>query len=167
MAIVPTALADLRGVARLVATSRVARFLAVGTASTLAYALLFVAARGPLGAAAANALALALTAIANTAVNRRLTFGVGGRGGLARDHLLGALVYVLTLGLTTLALGVLHGLVARPSGAFETAVLVLASAAATATRYVGLRDVVFAGRSQPPRSSFSESSQVRRAPSAP
>jgi putative flippase GtrA len=167
VAIVPTALADLRGIARLVATSRVARFLAVGTASTLAYALLFLAARGPLGAAAANALALALTAIANTAVNRRLTFGVRGRGGLARDHLLGALVYVLTLGLTTLALGVLHGLVARPSSALETAVLVLASAAATATRYVGLRDVVFAGRSQPPRSSFSESSQVRRAPSAP
>jgi glycosyltransferase involved in cell wall biosynthesis len=40
VAIVPTALADLRGVGRLLAASQVARFAAVGVASTLAFALL-------------------------------------------------------------------------------------------------------------------------------
>ena len=60
--------------------------------------------RGPLGPAGANALALALTAVGNTAANRRLTFGVRGRAGLARQHVEGALVFVLTLALTNGAL---------------------------------------------------------------
>ena len=74
-----TALDDLRGVARLLADGPVARFMGIGVLSTLAYALLFLLLRGPLGAGGANALALALTAVANTAANRRLTFGVRGR----------------------------------------------------------------------------------------
>src|SRR4051794_31615528 len=83
--IVRTALDDLRGVARLRAAGPVFRFMAVGVASTLAYAMLFLALRGALGAGGANALALALTAVGNTAVNRRLTFGVRGRAGLLRQ----------------------------------------------------------------------------------
>jgi putative flippase GtrA len=142
--IVRTAIDDLRGVARLLAASRVARFLAVGVASTLAYALLFVLLRGLLSAVAANAVALAVTAVANTAVNRRLTFGVRGREGALRHHLLGAIVFVLTLGLTSGALAVLHALVTHPSPHVEAAALVLASACATVTRYAGLR-LVFAG----------------------
>jgi putative flippase GtrA len=141
--ILATALADLRGVARLAADGRVARFGAVGIASTLAYALLFLLLHGLTGAAPANALALAVTAVGNTAANRRFTFGVRGRAGLARQHALGALVFFLTLGLTSGALVVLHGLSARPSRAFELAVLVVASAAATVTRYVALRSWVF------------------------
>ena len=47
VAIVPTAIEDLRGVARLLAASQVARFVAVGIASTLAYALLYLLLRGP------------------------------------------------------------------------------------------------------------------------
>jgi putative flippase GtrA len=151
VAIVATAAADLRGVARLIASSRVARFAGIGVASTLAYALLFLVLRGQLGAAGANALALALTAVANTAANRRLTFGVRGRRGLLRQHALGALVFVLTLGLTSGALAVLHGLDASASRALELAVLVIASAAATVTRYVALRTWVFARRSTTPR----------------
>src|SRR4051812_35165299 len=108
--IVRTAWGDLRGVARLAASGRVARFACVGLASTLAYALLYVALRGALGAGGANAPARALTAVANTAANRRLPFGMRGRAGLARQHALGALVYAITLGLTGGALAVLHGL---------------------------------------------------------
>ena len=44
--IVRTALEDLRGVARLMAAAPVARFMRVGVASTLAYALLFLLLRG-------------------------------------------------------------------------------------------------------------------------
>jgi putative flippase GtrA len=144
--IVATALADLRGVARLLAAGRVTRFMTVGVASTLAYAALYLALRGPLGAAVANALALAITAVANTEANRRYTFGVRGRRGRLRQHLMGGGVYALTLGLTSGALGVLHGLDRSPSRPVELAVLVAAGAVATATRYVALRSWVFARR---------------------
>jgi glycosyltransferase involved in cell wall biosynthesis len=141
--IVRTAIDDLKGIARLAAASRVARFLYVGAASTVAYALIFLALRSPIGPAAANALALALTAVGNTAANRRFTFGLRGRTGLLRQHALGALVFVLTLGLTTGALAVLHGLDASPPRGIELAVLVAASTAATITRFVALRAWVF------------------------
>ncbi len=72
--IVRTAIADLRGVARLLADGPIARFLGIGVVSTLAYAVLFLLLRPLLGAGGANAAALAITAVANTAANRRLTF---------------------------------------------------------------------------------------------
>ena len=78
--------------------------------STLAYALLFLLLRGALGAGGANAVALALTAVGNTAANRRLTFGVRGRAGLVRQHVRGAVVFVLTLGADERRARVLHGL---------------------------------------------------------
>jgi putative flippase GtrA len=144
VAIVSTAVADLRGVARLLAASQVARFVAVGIASTLAYALLYVLLRTGLSAGLANGLALAATAVGNTAANRWLTFGVRGREGLLRQHALGALVFFITLGLTSGALAVLHALVHNPSRLVEAAVLVVASACATVTRFVGLRYWIFA-----------------------
>jgi putative flippase GtrA len=141
--IVSTALTDLRGVARLLVAGPVARFLAIGVVSTLAYAVLFLALSGAIGAAGANALALALTAVGNTAANRALTFGVRGRAQLLRHHVRGALVFVLTLALTSGALAVLHGLDPAPARAIELAVLVAASITATITRYVALRTWVF------------------------
>ncbi len=146
--ILHTALEDLRGIARLLAAARLTRFLAIGTVSTLAYALLFVALRGPLGAGAANATALALTAIANTQANRHFTFGLRGREALLRQHAMGAVVYVLTLALTSGALLVLHALDARPSRPVELAVLIGASICATVTRFVALRSWVFARRAR-------------------
>jgi glycosyltransferase involved in cell wall biosynthesis len=142
--IVRTAVEDLRGVARLAMAGPVLRFMAVGVLSTIAYALLYLLLHGPLGSGGANALALAITAVANTAANRRLTFGVRGREGLMRHHGRGALVYALTLGLTTLALASLHRVDATPPRAVELAVLLVAGAAATVTRYVALRTWVFA-----------------------
>ena len=146
VAIVRTAVDDLRGVARLMAAGPVARFMGIGVLSTLAYALLFLVLRSPLGAAGANALSLALTAVGNTAANRRLTFGVRGRAGLLRQHAMGAIVFVLTLGLTSGALAVLHGLDATAARPVELGVLIAASTAATVTRYVALKAWVFAAR---------------------
>ena len=141
--ILRTALDDLRGVARLMADTSVARFMGVGVVSTVAYALLFLLLRGSLGAAGANALALALTAVGNTAANRRLTFGIQGRAQLVRHHVRGALVFILTLALTNGALLVLHGIDSAAARPVELAVLVVASLAATVTRYVALRTWVF------------------------
>jgi glycosyltransferase involved in cell wall biosynthesis len=146
VAIVRTALDDLRGVARLLAGARLVRFLAIGVCSTVAYAVLFLLLRGGLGPAGANAVALAVTAVGNTQANRALTFRVRGRDGLLRQHAMGGLVFLLTLGLTSGALAVLHALDASPARAVELAVLVVASLCATATRYVALRSWVFARR---------------------
>ena len=141
--IMRTAAEDLRGVARLMADTPVARFMGIGVVSTIAYALLFLLMRGPLGAASANAAALALTAIGNMAANRWLTFGIRGRSRLVSHHVRGALVFVLTLALTNGALLVLHGIDAAPARPAELAVLVVAGLAATVTRYVALRTWVF------------------------
>jgi glycosyltransferase involved in cell wall biosynthesis len=144
--IVRTAAADLRGVARLMMQARLARFVAIGIASTLAYAGLFLILRAGLSAVAANAVALALTAVANTQANRRFTFGLSGRRGLVRQHAAGALVYLLALGLSWGALRVLQGLDPHPARALEVTVLVVASALATITRYVALKAWVFRRR---------------------
>jgi glycosyltransferase involved in cell wall biosynthesis len=143
--IVSTALTDLRGVARLRFDSALPRFLAIGVLCTLAYALLYVLLHGWLGAAGANAAALAVTAVANTQANRHFSFRIRGRAGLVRQHLAGALVYVLALLLTDGALALLHAVTARPGRLVEVAVLILASLATTITRYVALRTWVFAG----------------------
>jgi putative flippase GtrA len=147
--VVRTALDDLRGIVRLLAGARLTRFAFIGVCSTLAYALLLVTLRGPLGVGAANALALAITAVGNTQANRRLTFGLRGRTGLIRQHVMGACVYVLTLGLTLGALGALRAVDPHPAQAVELAVLLVASASATVTRYVALRTWVFARERSP------------------
>jgi putative flippase GtrA len=147
--VVSTALADLRGVARLALDTPVARFVAIGAASTVAYALLFLLLAGALGSAAASAVALALTAVGNTAGNRRLTFGISGRDGLARHQAAGFVVFVLALGLTNGALSVLHDLDRHAPRLLEAAVLVLATLAATVTRYVALSSWVFRRPARP------------------
>ena len=159
VSIMRTAVDDLRGVARLMADTPVARFIGVGVLSTIAYVLLFLLLRGPLGAAGANALTLALTAVGNTAANRRLTFGIRGRAGLARHHVRGALVFVLTLALTNGALLVLHGVDPTPARPLELAVLVVAGLAATITRYVALRTWVFAHERQHRRRRMAEAAR--------
>lgn len=111
--IVATAAADLKGVGRLLrgfangsipvnaiaaqlepsqAAPRslfrqVVRFATVGVASTAAYLVLFMLLHGVIGAQAANLVALLVTAIGNTAANRRFTFGVAGNA--ARHHVEG------------------------------------------------------------------------------
>jgi putative flippase GtrA len=62
---------------------------------------------------------------------------------------MGGLVYVLTLGLTLGALGALHAVDPHPAQAVELAILLVASASATVTRYVALRTWVFARERSP------------------
>jgi putative flippase GtrA len=147
--IVSTAIGDLRGVARMCLQMSIARFLIIGILSTIAYAALYLLLRAPLGADGANALALALTAIANTQANRHFTFGLRGRAGLVRQHAAGALVYLLALGLTAGALDILRGLDPHPARALEVIVLVVASTLATVSRYIALKTWVFARASRP------------------
>jgi putative flippase GtrA len=165
--ILRTALEDMRGVVRLARDRRrprarvaagelpgfgaqVARFAAIGVASTVAYALLFLALRGVLAAQAANALALLATAVANTAANRRLTFALRGRARVLRHQLQGLAVFALALALTASALWLLHALAARPGRLLELSVLVAANLIATVLRFVLLRSWVFSARRAAP-----------------
>ena len=141
--IVRTAVDDLRGVARLF-RAQFLRFGAIGALSTIAYLRLYLALRHGMSAQPANATALLTTAIANTAANRRLTFGVMGRDGLLRHHLQGLGVFAAALALTSVSLAALHMLSAAPSRLTELVVLVTANLGATVLRFVLLRGWVFA-----------------------
>ena len=167
--IVATAAADLKGIARLmkgfatgaipvqtlpaqlVSTSeaprsllrQAVRFAAVGVASTIAYLLLFIALRHTVGAQTANLLALLLTAVVNTAANRRFTFGVRGGARVARHQLEGLVVFGIALAITSGSLAALHAWASQPHHAIELAVLVVANLTATAVRFVLLRGWVF------------------------
>jgi glycosyltransferase involved in cell wall biosynthesis len=147
--ILSTALADLRGVVRLALATRVVRFALIGVISTIAYALLFLALRPELGAPWANAVALALTAVANTHANRHITFGVRGPRGLLAQHAGGALAFLFALCLTDGALALLSSLDPHPPRWLEVAVLIAASAIATVVRYLALRSWVFARAQRP------------------
>jgi putative flippase GtrA len=166
--IVATAVADLKGIWRLgrgLATGalpigylrqqlgrdgapkglagQLVRFAGVGVASTLAYVAIFGLLRLVAGAQAANLLALLITAVANTAANRRLTFGVTGWRGAGRHQMQGLVVFGLGLALTSGSLAALSALAPSASRMVEIAVLVVANLAATVLRFVLMRAWVF------------------------
>jgi putative flippase GtrA len=114
------------------------RFAGVGVASTAAYALLYLVLRPLIGPFTANALALLLTAIANTAANRRLTFGVRGNSGVLGDHAVGLLAFAAGLALTSGALAALHA-ISDPARSAELVVLMTANALATLLRFGALK----------------------------
>lgn len=118
-------------------------FAAIGAASTLAYLLLYWVLRGLCPAYLANTLALAVTAVANTAANRRYTFGVRGVARALRHQFEGAVAFLIGLALTNGALAVLHAVTPGTSHAVELAALVVANAAATVVRFLLMRAWVF------------------------
>lgn len=124
----------------------ITRFLAIGVMSTLAYALLYLALADPLGSGLANDVALALTAVANTTANRRLTFGIRGRESMVRHQVAAFGVFLIALAFTNGALALLHSFDAHPARLLEAAALVLANLVATLSRYVALSSWVFRAR---------------------
>jgi putative flippase GtrA len=190
--IVATAMEDLRGIARLARglTSgaialpvraddehagvprgllpQLVRFAIVGVLSTLAYLALFLLLRGPLGAQWANAAALLLTAVGNTAVNRRHTFGVRGRTDRVRHQMQGLVVFAVGLALTSGSLAALHALAPDAGRALEVTVLVLANLGATLVRFLLFRSWVFSsarsGPDAPPATVPAQTETDRRIP---
>jgi putative flippase GtrA len=148
--VVATALADLRGIVRLGGGRQLGRFLGVGVVSTVAYVLLYLVLRTALPAQAANALSLLVTAVANTALNRRFTFGVSGRRHAVRHQARGLVAFGAGLLLTSGALATLHAVTARPGRVVEVTVLIVANLVATVVRFGLYRSWVFRGRVAPP-----------------
>ncbi|MFD7527870.1 glycosyltransferase [Streptomyces sp. NPDC059849] len=165
--ILATALADLRGIARISGalargtlppagslrdggaatpggiTTQLLRFTAVGAVSTLVHLLLYTTLRPVAGAQAANALALLICTVANTAVNRRLTFGRRGRGSVLRHQGRGLFVLLIGLAITGGSLAALHHAMPSAGQAAELAVLLAANLAATLLRFLLFRVWVF------------------------
>src|ERR1700722_6027117 len=123
---------------------QVVSFALVGIASTIAYVLLYLLFRNAMSAQAANVLSLLVTAVANTAANRRLTFGISGRLHAARHQLKGLIAFGIGLALTSGALAALP----TSSRGLEVSVLVAANLVATVIRFVLYRTWVF-GESHP------------------
>jgi len=115
----------------------------IGAMCTLAYAVLYWALRGVLPAVASNTVALLVTAVANTAANRRLTFGVRGPHGLLRDHAGGLFAFAVSLVLTNGAIGAFELVKPAPSLTLEIATLTAANAIATVVRFLLLRTLLF------------------------
>jgi putative flippase GtrA len=135
--IVATAMEDLRGVWRL--SRQLRSFAAIGIVSTLAYVGCYSALRLAFPAPIANGLSLALTAIGNTAANRRFTFLAHRNGVAARDHLGGLAAFGIALSLTTLAIAGVHVMAPGASQTVELIVLTIANLVATTVRFLLLR----------------------------
>jgi putative flippase GtrA len=149
--IVPTAIADLRGVARLAAAGtarQLRRFGGIGVLSTIAYVVLYLVLRNDVGtgisAGWSNAIALLATAIANTAANRAFTFGVRSKRHRLRHQVRGLVAFAVALAVSTSALAALHTAVPHAPQVVEVTALVAANLLATAMRFVLLRSWVFA-----------------------
>lgn len=119
-------------------------FCVVGALSTLFYLLLYSGFRTFAGSQVANALALLVSAVANTAANRRLTFGVRGRDRAMRHQAQGLVVFGIGLALTSGSLAALGAASGDPAHSTELAVLIAANLAATVLRFLLLRAWVFA-----------------------
>jgi putative flippase GtrA len=125
---------------------QVLRFGLVGVASTLAFALLYLMLQGPFGAQEANFLALLITAVGNTAANRRFTFGITGPAKIFTQQVQGLVVFLLAWSITSSSLLVLHALHPDAAPNVELLILTAANVFATLMRFVLLRLWVFQQR---------------------
>jgi putative flippase GtrA len=90
-----------------------------------------------------NVIALTVTAVANTAANRRLTFGIRGRERLLTDHASGLGAFAAALVLTNGAILAMSALAPAAPSALDILVLSAANAVATVIRFLELRTVLF------------------------
>ena len=155
--IVSTAADDLRGVWRMlvrrpkglrrihsneVAADQLLRFAGVGMISTLGYLFLFVAWRPLVGALAANAVAMAIATLFNTAVHRELSRTTDGQARRGRLLAVAGGLYAVSLAFTTLGLLVAQW-VAPGALLPELAAITLANLVAAAFRFAVLRAWIF------------------------
>ena len=130
-------------------SSQLGIFVVIGMASTIAYGALYVAFRQGLGAQAANALALVCTTVANTAANRRFTFGHRGPRARLRHQAQGLMVFSLGWAVTSGALWAVVPVAAGMSSGgrlLEVTVLTAANLAVTVGRFAAMRWWIFARR---------------------
>lgn len=122
---------------------QVVRFGVVGVLSTAAYALIYLLFQHVVPAQVANFVALLITTIANTAANRRFTFGVRGSTGAVKHQAQGLIVFGIAWLITSGSLFGLHRISPDASAHVELVVLTIANLVSTVVRFVLLRLWVF------------------------
>ncbi len=155
--IVATAADDLRGVWRLlvrrpkglrrirsneVTADQLLRFAGVGVVSTLGYLFLFVAWQPLIGPYAANALAMAIATLFNTAVHRELSRTTDGQDRRGRLYAVAGGLFVVSVGLTSLGLAAAQW-IAPSSLLAEVIAITVANAFAAVVRFAVLRAWIF------------------------
>jgi putative flippase GtrA len=155
--IMSTAANDLRGVWRMlvrrpkglrrvhsneIAADQLLRFAGVGLISTLGYLFLFVAWRPLIGPIGANAVAMAIATLFNTAVHRELSHTADGQDRRGRLYAVAGGLYAVSLAFTTL--GLLVAQLVVPSALLpELVAITLANLAAAVFRFAVLRAWIF------------------------
>jgi putative flippase GtrA len=125
-----------------VAADQLLRFAGVGVVSTLGYLFLFVAWRPLLGAFAANAVAMAIATLFNTAVHRELSRTTDGQARRGRLYAVAGGLYLVSLALTTLGLVVAQWI--DPSALVAQVIaLTVANLLAAVVRFAVLRAWIF------------------------
>jgi putative flippase GtrA len=114
----------------------------VGVVSTLGYLFLFVAWRPLLGAFAANAVAMAIATLFNTAVHRELSRTADGQARRGRLFAVAGGLYLVSLGLTTLGLVVAQW-IAPSALVAQLVALTVANLIAAVFRFAVLRAWIF------------------------
>ncbi len=132
-----------RGIFKFPVVRQLLRFTGVGIICTATSLALYALLRPWLGPQLANATALVLTSLMNTALNRRLTFKISGQRRMARDHLHGMIVIAVALVITGGSLGVLHWLHPDATVSDELWTTTLSGFVATAVRFTMLRHWIF------------------------
>jgi putative flippase GtrA len=132
-----------RGILRYPLVRQLIRFTGVGIVCTVTSLALYAFLRPWLGSQPANASALILTSLMNTALNRRLTFKITEKRRMKRDHLNGLIVILVALLITGGSLGVLHWINPEATVADELWATTLSGFVATAVRFTLLRHWIF------------------------
>ncbi|MDR6623663.1 GtrA family protein [Sinomonas atrocyanea] len=134
---------SLRKSWRVPVVRQLTRFTGVGVVCTLSSLALYALCRPWLGAQTANAVALIITSVMNTSLNRRFTFLVRGTAKLAQDHLNGLVALAVALLLTAGSLEGLHWVEPNAGVVAELWTTTIAGWVATAVRFSLLRHWIF------------------------
>ncbi|WP_285725230.1 GtrA family protein [Psychromicrobium xiongbiense] len=118
-------------------------FLLVGGICTAVSLAIFALLRPSMGTQWANLVALILTSVLNTELNRRHSWAISGKEGWWRDHRRGLWVMLLALALTSSSLWFLHLFDPDPSVFEDIATITVANVLAAVTRFLLLRYWIF------------------------
>ncbi len=132
-----------RGIFRYPVVRQLIRFTGVGVICTATSLALYAVLRQWIDPQLANAAALIITSVMNTALNRRLTFKITANRKRAQDHLNGLIVIAIALVITGGSLGILHWIHPAATVADELWTTTLSGFVATAVRFTLLRHWIF------------------------
>ncbi|MET3718474.1 MULTISPECIES: GtrA family protein [unclassified Arthrobacter] len=132
-----------RGIFRFPVVRQLLRFTGVGLICTATSLALYALLRQWIDPQLANAAALIVTSVMNTALNRRLTFKITSTRKRTQDHLNGLMVLAIALVITGGSLGILHWVHPAATVSDELWTTTLSGFLATAVRFTLLRHWIF------------------------